>query len=207
MILCPPSVQTSASTSDRSTESSLVHDAKFVLMVQPMNLQGAIWQAILRSQQISVIWEAADVNLQSSLVHLKEAGLAPPDLILIDTRVQTFNAYTFCRWCRDHCPETKVVLVSGAQKEVTPSERAWALYQGASELLPRFRRDSLVSGAVTRVRRILDLLDCSTLNQSALVTSLLAIQKVTNSRDPDYRDSGYKDRGYAHSMHTDSDGL
>lgn len=195
MILCPPSVQSSQYASDRSAASSVENDAKFVLMVQPMSLQGAIWQTILRSQHISVIWEAADVNLPSSLVHLKEAGLAPPDLLLIDTRVQTFNSYAFCRWCRDHFPDIKVVLISGAQKEITPSERAWALHQGASDLLPRFRRDSLVSGAVTRVRRVLDLLDCSTLNQSALVTSLLAIQKVANSKDPNY----------ARAMNTDSD--
>lgn len=155
---------------------------KFVLMVQPMNLQGLIWQAALRSQQLSVIWEAADVDLPQSLSYLKEKRVALPDLLLIDTRIRTFNAYTFCRWGRKYCPEVKIVLISGAQPDIAPSEREWAIYQGAAELLPRFRRDTLVSGAVSKVRRILDLLDCSTLHQGPLISALLAVQKKTSDR-------------------------
>lgn len=190
MTLCPPLVQRFASTGARSTDSLRMADyPKFVLMVQPMNLQGAIWQTILRSQSLSVIWEAADVNLPNSLNHLKQAGLALPDLLLIDTRIQTFNAYAFCRWCREHYPELKIVLVNGVQKEITPSEREWAVFQGASELMPRFQRDSLVSGAVSRVRRILDLLDCPSMNQGTLVSALLSIQKTTRMESAEYHNS------------------
>lgn len=155
---------------------------KFVLMVQPMNLQGLIWQAALRSQNLSVIWEAADVDLPSSLSYFKRKEIALPDLLLVDTRIRTFNAYAFCRWGRHHCPSVKIVLVSGAQQEIAPSEREWAIYQGAAELLPRFRRDTLVSGAVTKVQRVLDLLNGPTMHQGALVTALLAVQKKTQRR-------------------------
>lgn len=185
MFLCPSPVQTSPSTGAHSNNlhspdpDREISNAKFVLMVQPLNLQGAIWQTILRSQQISVIWEAADVDLPASLNHLQAAEVALPDLILIDTRVQTFNPYAFCRWCRDRHPQVKVVLINGAQKDVIPSEREWAIYQGAVDLFPRFRKDSLVSGAITRMRQVLDLLGCSNMNQGALVSSLLAIQRVT----------------------------
>jgi CheY-like chemotaxis protein len=150
---------------------------KFVLMIQPMSRQGAIWQSILRSQGISVIWEYADVNLSDSFKHLISAKVALPDLLLIDTRIQTLNAYSVCRWCRDHYPEVQVVLINGAQKQVTPSEREWAIFQGASDLLPRFQSDRLVSGAVVRVRRILELLNCSTLDSGALVTALLSTNR------------------------------
>jgi CheY-like chemotaxis protein len=146
---------------------------KFVLMIQPMTRQGAIWQAILRSQQISVIWESPDVDLVDTVEHLRGAGVALPDLLLIDTRLQTLNPYAICRWRRKHCPEVKIVLINGAQKEITPSEREWAIYQGASDLLPRFQRDRLMSGAVNRIRRILDLLDCPTLDSGALVAALI----------------------------------
>ncbi|NJO42512.1 MAG: response regulator [Cyanobacteria bacterium CRU_2_1] len=146
---------------------------KFVVMIQPMSRQGAIWQAILRSQEISVIWESPDVNLCDSLTHLKATGATLPDLLLIDTRLQTLNPYTFCRWSHKHCPTVKVVLVNGAQKEITPSEREWAIYQGAADLMPRFQRDSLVSGAVVKARRILDILDCTTLDSGALISALL----------------------------------
>ncbi|MBF2000685.1 MAG: response regulator [Synechococcales cyanobacterium C42_A2020_086] len=155
----------------------MADDRNFVLMIQPMTRQGAIWQAILRSQQISVIWEAADVNLPESFKHLRSAGVPLPDLLLLDTRVQTVNAFAVCRWCRQHYPQVSVVLINGAQKEITASEREWALFQGAADLLPRFQRDRLVSGAVARVRRILDLLGRSTLDSGALVTALLGASR------------------------------
>ncbi|GAB4386440.1 MAG: hypothetical protein Kow00121_53040 [Elainellaceae cyanobacterium] len=204
-----PEVQSSPFTGAYPNPSQLVADRpKFILMVQPMNLQGAIWQAILRSQQISVLWEAADVNLQGSLNHLGAAGLALPDLLLIDTRIQTFNTYAFCRWCRDRYPQLKIVLVNGAQKEVTPSEREWAVYQGASDLLPRFRKDTLVSGAVVRMRRILDLLDCPTMNQGALVAALLAVQKVAHANEPySGNHSGNHSSNHSSNHYSDKDSL
>lgn len=146
---------------------------KFVLMIQPMTRQGAIWQAILRSQQLSVIWESPDVDLPDSLHHLSINGSMLPDLLLIDTRIQTLNPYTLCRWCRRHCPEVKVVLVNGIQKEITPSEREWAICQGAADLLPRFQRDRLMSGAITRTKRILELLEHPKFDSSALIAALL----------------------------------
>lgn len=152
-------------------------------MVQPMSLQGIIWQAVLRSQQLSVLWEAADVDLQDSLNHLTATEVALPDLLLIDTRIQTFNAYAFCRWCREHHPQLKIVLVNGAQKEIIPAEREWAIYQGAADLLPRFRKDLLVSGAVSRIRRILDVLEGAPMNQGALIAALIAVQKLAHTRD------------------------
>ncbi|HEY9664539.1 MAG TPA: hypothetical protein V6C65_39365, partial [Allocoleopsis sp.] len=108
----------------------------------------------------------------------------------------TFNAYTFCRWCREHCPQVKIVLVNGAQEEITPSEREWAIYQGAAELMPRFRRDTLISGAVSRIRRILDLLDCPTLNQGRLVSALLSIQRVAQPRSTEDTDAHPNGKGF-----------
>lgn len=147
--------------------------APFVLMIQPVSRQGILWQTILRSQNIAVIWERPDVNLSNSFKHLKSAKVPLPHLLLIDTRVQAINAYSVCRWCRDRYPEVRVVLVNGAQKEISPSEREWAICQGAADLLPRFQHDRLMSGAVARVRRILELLDQHTLDSSALVSCLL----------------------------------
>ncbi|MBW4464942.1 MAG: hypothetical protein KME07_05815 [Pegethrix bostrychoides GSE-TBD4-15B] len=149
----------------------------FILIIQPMSRQGTIWQSILRSQGISVIWEHPDVNLAESFKHLKSARVPLPDLLLIDTRVQTLNAYSLCRWCRDHYPEVQIVLVNGAQKTISPSEREWALCQGAADLLPRLQRDRLVSGAVVRIRRILELLDRHTLDSGALVNALMGASR------------------------------
>lgn len=165
----------------------MVDNARFVLMIQPMSRQGAIWQAILRSQQIGVIWEHPDVSLSDSFKHLKLAKVSLPGILLIDTRIQTLNAYSICRWCRNHYPEVRIVLVNGAQKEISSSEREWALFQGAADLLPRFQRDRLVSGAVARTRRMLELLDRSTLDSGALINALLGASqdkcKGTSQKD------------------------
>lgn len=166
----------------------MVAPPQFVLMIQPMSRQGALWQAILRSQNISVIWEHPDVSLSNSFKHLKAAGVPLPHLLLLDTRVQALNAFSVCRWCRDHYPEVPVVLVNGAQKEICPSEREWAIFQGAADLLPRFQRDRLVSGSVARVRRILELLDRETLDSGALVNSLISAthgHRSGHSKKPD----------------------
>jgi hypothetical protein len=160
----------------------MVDNTKLVLMVQPVGRQGLIWQTILRSQGISVIWESADVNIPTSITYLQSAGAALPDLLLIDTRVQPINPYGICRWCHKHCPEVKVVLVNGAQEQVTPSEQGWALCQGAADLLPRFRDDQMASSAYERAKRILDLLGQSSLDSGALVTALMRTSKHHSSK-------------------------
>jgi CheY-like chemotaxis protein len=174
----------------------MVVPPEFVLMIQPMSRQGALWQAILRSQNLSVIWEHPDVRLPDSFKYLKSAEVPLPHLLLIDTRVQSINAFSVCRWCRDHYPEVRIVLVNGAQKEICPSERQWAICQGAADLLPRFQRDRLVSGAVARVRRILELLDRETLDSGALVNSLISAThghyKGERSKQPETEAEFYK---------------
>lgn len=160
----------------------MVDHPKLVLLIQPMSRQGMIWQAILRSQGLVVIWEHPDVDLAESFKHLKSAKVALPELLLVDTRVQVINAYSLCRWCRDHYPEVQIVLINGVQREITPSEREWALCQGAADLLPRFQRDRLVSGAVSRVRRILDLLNCHTLDSGSLVTALMGASREDSKK-------------------------
>ncbi|MBD3880650.1 response regulator [Phormidium tenue FACHB-886] len=151
---------------------------KFVLMVQPMSHQGAIWQAILRSQQLSVIWEASDVDLLYSLNRLKAAKVSLPDLLLIDTRIQRFNPYAACRRCRQYHPELKILLINGAQKEVTPAEREWAIVQGAVDLLPRIQRERLMSGAAERMKRVMEILEQPHhFNSKTLVAALLRLSR------------------------------
>lgn len=151
-------------------------------MVQPTRIQGLIWQTVLKSQKISVIWEAPDVDLVENLTQIKHAGLNLPDLLLIDVRLKNFNPYAFCRWCREQCPEMKVVLVNASQKEISPSERQWAIYQGASDLLPGFQRENLVSSVAAGVRRVLDVMDGPILDNGALIAALLMIKRELDSR-------------------------
>ncbi|NJO12018.1 MAG: response regulator, partial [Leptolyngbyaceae cyanobacterium SL_1_1] len=159
----------------------MLQPLKFALMIYPVGFQGKIWQTVLRSQNIAVIWESGDVNLIKSLQQLQQNALSLPDLILIDTRLQSLRPYAICRWCRKHCPALKIVLVNGAQYEVLSSERQWAICQGAADLLPRFPTSNLISNTVAHTSEILDLLELPSLNHSALVSALL---KLRTSHQP-----------------------
>ncbi|MBD0334507.1 MAG: response regulator [Cyanobacteria bacterium Co-bin13] len=148
---------------------------KFVIIVFPLGLQGKIWTTILRSQNLSVIWESPDVHIVETLQQLHRQGRPLPDLLMLDTRLRGLNPYALCRWCRHHCPQTKIVLVNGAQSQILPSEQQWARCQGAADLLPCFQRDSLISSAVTGLRLVLDLLGGLPLDQGSLVSTLLKL--------------------------------
>ncbi|MGG6298232.1 hypothetical protein ACQ4M4_28035 [Leptolyngbya sp. AN02str] len=150
----------------------------FVLMLCPIGRQGIIWQTILHSQGISVIWESSDVDIRGTLAMLKSEGKILPSLLLIDTRLQKLYPYALCRWCRLNCPEVSVVLVNGSQPQVTPPEREWALSQGAIDLFPRLRQDALISSASANARRLLDILGCKALDSAALVTALFKLSQA-----------------------------
>lgn len=150
---------------------------KLVLIVQPVRLQALIWQAVLKSQRIAVILESPETNLAENLDQLKTAGLVLPDLLILDMQSPTFNHYAFCRWCREQYANTKVVLTNSGQSTISLSERQWAVNQGASDLLPGFQRENLVSGVAIAVKRILEILDDHPLNNGALISVLLSMKR------------------------------
>lgn len=162
---------------------------RLVLMIQPTRLQGLIWQAVLKSQKLAVIWESPETNLEENLSQLQQAGLALPDLLLIDVRLRNFNPYAFCRWCREHCPQVKVVLVNASKTEIIPSERQWAMLQGAAELLPAFEPENLMTTVADGIKRVLKVLDEQSLDNGTLVSVLLNIKRELEARRLPRQDS------------------
>ena len=155
---------------------------KLILMVQPSRLQGLIWQTVLKSQQLSVIWESPTADLADNLDQIKAAGLTLPDLLLVDMQVPELNPYAFCRWCREQYPGLKLVLTNSNQAAISLSERQWAVNQGASDLLAGFQQDNLVSGVTSSVKRVLEILDGQPLNNGALISVLLAMKRQLEAR-------------------------
>lgn len=155
---------------------------KLVLMIQPVKLQGLIWQAVLKSQGISVIWESSQVDFVDNVRQLKKAGLALPDAILVDVGIEGFNPYAFCRLCRDRYSEMQVILTNTARTEIHPSERQWAMYQGAADYLPAFQPDSLVTSVTQGVKSVLQAIDSEPLENGALVSVLFSIKRQIESR-------------------------
>ena len=151
-------------------------------MINSNQLQSIIWQTVFKSQRISVIQESPDTDLSTNLEQLKEAGLILPSLLLIDIHQIGFNPYSFCRWCREHHPTLKVVLINSQQLDVSPPERQWAMNQGAADLLPGFNLDNLVSSVTAGTKSVLSVLNNQELDNGALIAVLLKMKRELDAR-------------------------
>ena len=156
---------------------------KSVLLLQPSKFQALVWRLALSSQQISVLWGPTNTELPQIISQLDAAGIKRPDLLLVDLEVG--NAYEICQWCREYCPNIKVVLTSALQQEISPTERQWAIHQGAEELLTGFQEQKLLKSVVTKVRRVLEILNGTSPQETALIQSIRSL----------YQDSSYQDSG------------
>jgi hypothetical protein len=106
-----------------------------------------------------------------------------PDLLLLDMTTLRPNPYSFCRWCHAEYPQLKIILTSGTRIDVPPSERQWAIYQGALDLLSAFPEDNLFSNIVditTKIRSVLNRLDAHPVSQQSLASALMSIQSIIN---------------------------
>lgn len=153
-------------------------------MIQPSRIQGRIWKAAIRSQNLPLIWEADDFPIQRSLNPSNDFIYLRPALLLFDMGTRGVNPYELCRWVRDHCPDTKVVLTNSTQNEVSPSERQWAINQGAVAIIPKFQRKSLIIDVTSELKKILDILECAPLDPEPLSKMLHQLFKVAKSRSP-----------------------
>jgi CheY-like chemotaxis protein len=168
---------------------------KVVLMMQPSQEQGKIWRAILNSQNISTIWEADDFSLIEIINNLKDFDVDLPDLFLIDLEIKSMNPYAFCRWCREQCPKTKIILTKSSQflwsysgklgvdrdrNLISAAERRWAISQGAQDLLPGFLPNALLTGSLTALNLIAELLGNVSIHEKNLIKTLYNLSSQHN---------------------------
>lgn len=153
-----------------------------VLIVQANRLQGFIWKIALKTQQISVIWEAPDTDLKATLTQLDQAGMALPHLLIVDIQCLGDNPYVFCRWCRQKYPAVKIILTKHTHRAISVPERDWATYQGASDMLLGFQQDNLVGSAILCVKRVLEILEHDQMNGQALLSALFKLEQELKSR-------------------------
>ena len=155
---------------------------KLAFIVQTNRLQGLIWQALLKSQNISAILEAANADLSDCLAQISAAGLALPDLIVLSTETPDLNPYEFCRWCRENFPGIRVFLTRSHIQPLSETEHRWAITQGAAGFFNGFERETLMTNAVASLNQILATVDDSLLDERALLTVLLNIRRQLNPR-------------------------
>jgi pSer/pThr/pTyr-binding forkhead associated (FHA) protein len=151
-----------------------------VLLIQSSRMQGQIWREILSSQGITVFWSSARSDVVAILQQLEFLGLGLPDLLLLDIGSQRENPYDFCRWCRLHYEQLRVILTSGMRTMVYKSERKWAHQQGAYDLFPGFHKPSIYPGAaeiIERVKVVLDALEVKAVGDTSLGSTLRQLQE------------------------------
>jgi diguanylate cyclase (GGDEF)-like protein/PAS domain S-box-containing protein len=165
---------------------------KTILMLQASHRQGEIWREALTSQGLTVTPLEPDVDLQTFIEQRVRAEGALPDLLLLDMTTLRPNPYSFCRWCHSEYPQFKIILTSGTRTDVPPSERQWAIYQGAVDLLSAFPDDNLFANIVdisTKVRVLLNAIGAQPISQQSLASALMSIQSVIG-RDTIIRTDG-----------------
>ncbi len=150
-------------------------------VVQPNRLQGLIWQALLKSQKMSVILENANGELSDCLDQIASAGLTLPDIIILDAETPGLNPFEFCRWCRERFPKIKVFLTRVHPQPLSDTERRWAMKQGAASFLNGFDRETLMSTATGNLKEILSVIDEPFLDERALLTVLLNVRRQISS--------------------------
>lgn len=143
-----------------------------ILITQALQRQGEIWHSILSSQNITVIWENLDADILAVLEGMETAGLALPQLLLLDMGMTVTNPYRFCQVAQSRFPGIPVVITAGHDRQISAAERRWALRMEAADLLPGIQESSLIATAVSHLTRVLEILDVLPIQQEPLMESL-----------------------------------
>ena len=151
--------------------------SKSVLLLQPLKFQAQVWKTVLHSQQIDVIEEPAEINFSQLAGQRDAIERASIGLLLVDLGAQHINAFDICQWYHQNYPDLKLVLTAGLRNKVLATERRLALEQGAEDFFPGFQQDNLLPAALTRVRRVLEILNAHPLAEQDLVDDLMAFYR------------------------------
>jgi CheY-like chemotaxis protein len=142
----------------------MAEQKKAVLMIHTDQEQGQLWQTALETQQLVVTWAKDTLNLVQYLETCNHQDL--PDLLLMDMALKSPNSETLqsssvCQWVNKQQVPVKVVLFNPRQERIKDVEHSWALRRGASDVLPRLSRKTLL----TEVARVTALIGCSLISQ------------------------------------------
>jgi signal transduction histidine kinase len=123
---------------------------KSVLLAQLSEEQSLMWHNVLSSHQLEV-WAAPESEDLLKLLDQKHQSKQPlPELIISDIGIRysggtSLLATELCKWCAEHAPELKVLLVNPRQDQIKEVEKRWATRRGAIDLLPKISIENLSS--------------------------------------------------------------
>ncbi|BBC24360.1 two-component sensor histidine kinase [Pseudanabaena sp. ABRG5-3] len=107
-----------------------------------------MWHKALSSHQLEV-WAAPESQDLLKLLAQKFQAQQPlPELIISDIGVRygggtSLLATELCKWCAEHVPHVRVLLVNPRQTQIKEVEKRWATRRGAIDLLPKISIDNL----------------------------------------------------------------
>jgi pSer/pThr/pTyr-binding forkhead associated (FHA) protein len=108
---------------------------KQVLMIHASAMQGKIWQEILLSQHIDVLWDVPGANLQQVIGLKAVANLMPP-LMVIDMQAIQEDLYGIVHWCRLQRLSIEILLIDSSRSHIPDNEQAYVKTLGFLDLLP-----------------------------------------------------------------------
>ncbi len=123
---------------------------KSVLLAQLSEEQSLMWHNALSSHQLEV-WAAPETeDLLKLLDQKRQSKQSLPQLIISDIGIRygggtSLLATELCKWCADHAPELKVLLINPRQAQIKEVEKRWAIRRGAIDLLPKISLENLNS--------------------------------------------------------------
>ncbi len=123
---------------------------KSVLLAQLSAEQSLMWHNVLSSHHLEV-WAASETeDLLKLLNQKRQSKQSLPQLIISDIGIRygggtSLLATELCKWCADHAPELKVLLVNPRQIQIKEVEKRWAIRRGAINLLPKISLENLNS--------------------------------------------------------------
>jgi signal transduction histidine kinase len=123
---------------------------KSVLLAQLSEEQSLMWHTAFSSHQIEVWASPETEDLLKLLDQKRLSDQSLPQLIISDIGIRygggtSLLATELCKWCADHAPELKVLLVNPRQSQIKEVEKRWATRRGAINLLPKISPDNLSS--------------------------------------------------------------
>lgn len=151
--------------------------SKSVLLLQPLKFQAQVWTTALQSQQIDVIEEPDGINFSQLAGQRDAIERANIGVLIMDLGAQHLNAFDICRWYQQNYPDLKLILTAGLRKKVLSTERRLAVEQGAEDLFPGFQQNNILPAALSRVRRILEVLRYHPLEEKRLIDDLMAFYR------------------------------
>jgi pSer/pThr/pTyr-binding forkhead associated (FHA) protein len=168
-----------------------------VVMVHASAIQGKIWQEILLSQDIAVIWETPGVDLKQ-LISLSAISNTLPQLLIIDIRAVPKDIYTLTQWCQVQQIKVQILLIDSLALEISESKYLQARAKGFLDLYPAFSQNLLTqkSELAQRVRTILKTCGLMTLHDKKLFKALEKLDQLLYKAALPIVDYSNRDAGF-----------